>query len=245
MKTIPYWSFSSLSTYETCPYQAKLAKVDRIEEIPRGTPPSGMTEWPNDRGTRVHDNAEMFVRGEVNEPCTELEHFVPELNKLKELYQSGIVAMEDMWCYDRNWSPVEADDFDNIWLRVKLDVAVFVDDNTAIVIDHKTGKKAGNEVKHAQQGQLYAVSTFMRYLELEKVYVEFWYIDQNDITQQMYTRTAARKFWHSWNERATKMTSDVFFDANPNDWNCRFCPYGPEASSNKWVKKSGHCQHGV
>lgn len=243
MDTIPSWSFSALSTYETCPYQAKLKKVDKVEELPRGTPPSGMLEWPHERGTRVHDNAEMYVRGEVAEPCTELCHFVDELSHLKGLYDAEMVEMEDMWCFTKDWC-VTDEDADDVWLRVKLDAIVF-DGEYAVVIDHKTGKKMGNEVKHAQQGQLYALATFIRYPELQKVDVEFWYLDQDDIYSKYYTRRAGLTFWPGWNERGTKMTSDTRFEPQPNEWNCRFCPYGPEESSNKWVKKNGHCKNGV
>ena len=38
---------------------------------------------------------------------------------------------------------------------------------------------------------------------------------------------------------------DQVFSPRPSAWNCRFCPYGPEDTSNKWVNKSGACPHGA
>lgn len=243
--TIQSWSFSSLQVYEECAYRSKLARVDKIPEPVRETPPAGMTEWPHERGTRVHDNAEMYVRGEVIEPCSELKHFIPELNHLKTLYEANMVEMEEMWCYNIDWECVDEERIEDIWLRVKLDAAVFTGDNRAVVVDYKTGKKAGNEVKHAEQGQLYAVGTFMRFPEIEQVDVEFWYIDHDMLTQQTYTRTAGLMFWKRFNERGLRMTSDNEFDANPNKWSCRFCPYNKPENANKWVTGNGACQFGV
>ena len=59
---IKAWSFSRLSIFEQCKLRTKLAYIDRIPEPPRPLPP-GKTEHANDRGTRIHDAAERFVRG--------------------------------------------------------------------------------------------------------------------------------------------------------------------------------------
>lgn len=244
---IQSWSFSSLQVYETCAYRSRLARVDKIPEPTRGPPPPGMREWPHERGTRVHDNAEMFVRGETHEPCSELKHFRNELEHLRKLYDHEMVEMEEMWCFDKGagWIVVDEDDLERVWLRVKLDVAVFVEDNRLIIIDYKTGKKAGNEVKHAEQGQLYVAAALMRFPEIEFVDVEFWYIDHDIITQQTYTRTAGLMFWKRFNDRGLKMTSDTQFDANPNQWSCKFCPYNSPDNANKWVTGNGACTFGV
>lgn len=234
-----------MQVYEQCAYQSKLARIDKIPEADRGTPPAGMKEWPHVRGERVHDAAEMFCRGERSDLIHELRFFEPELRRIRELYECGIVEMEEMWCFNRDWEIVDDDDYENIWLRSKLDVALFPQPAHAVVVDYKTGKKVGNEVKHASQGQLYAVSCFMRYPEIQRVDVEFWYLDHDLLYQQMYTRTAGLMFWKKWDMRGKKMTGDMFFDANPNKWNCKFCPYGPEETSNKWVQKNGACTHGV
>ena len=248
-KTIPYWSFSSLDKYSTCPYQVKLAKIDRIPELDRGPPPPGMQEHANDRGNRVHDDAEQYVRGEIAEPTKEVLHFYPELYRLRELYKRDMLLMEDMWCFrqgEQAWESIPSNSpFEDIWLRIKLDVAVFISGTHGVVIDYKTGKRYNNEYKHAQQGQLYQLAMFLRYPELEHIDVEFWYLDHDLLYHQHYTRRQGLMFYKSFNNRAIKMTTDTHFDAAPNNWNCKFCPYGPESSSNKWVKKNGACKHGV
>jgi RecB family exonuclease len=234
MDIIKTWSFSRLTVFEQCPLRAKLAYIDRIPEPPRPLP-AGKTEHANDRGTRVHTGAELYITKEV-ELIQELQPFKTEMDQLKDLYKSGKVSIEGEWAYTSEWVPT-AWTSEDAWLRMKLDAMVHMDDKSAAVIDHKTGKKAGNEVKHAEQGQIYQLGAFMRFPKLEKVTVEFWYLDQDDITRVDFSREQGLKYLKSINERAKRMTSATFFPAKPNVFNCRWCPYGPRGTK--------HCDVGV
>ena len=60
-----------------------------------------------------------------------------------------------------------------------------------VVIDYKTGKRWGNEVKHAQQTQLYALGTALRYDEIQNVYTELWYLDLDELVSMSMTRSQA------------------------------------------------------
>lgn len=71
------------------------------------------------------------------------------------------------------------------WVRIKLDALVFEEDNSARVIDYKTGKKWGNEITHGQQCLLYAIGTFYRYPEIEAVQTELWYLDKQQTTKKI------------------------------------------------------------
>lgn len=242
MKTIQSWSYSALKVYEECPYRSKLSRVDKIPEPDRGSPPPGMKEWANDRGSRLHDSAEMYVRGEIIKPAPELKHFVQELDKLKELYSANMVELEGEWGFDRDWKPV---DYAKAWLRAKLDVIVYTGKTSAVIIDHKSGRMQGNEVPHAIQGQLYAVAAFMRHPDLIVVDVEFYYLDHDQVSHTRYTRTAGLMFWQRFNKAAIKMTTDINFDAAANKYACRYCPYNSPENKNKWVTGNGACKYGV
>lgn len=245
MDTIKAWSFSALSTYEECPFHSKLSKILKVPELPRPMPPNGKTEHANDRGSRVHDEAEYFVKGERDSLLKDLKTFEPEFLALRQWYEAGKVSLEHMWCFNRDWHPVKPDDFKNTWLRIKLDALVFLTDTTGLVIDYKTGKKWGNEIKHAQQGQLYQLGAFIKYPQLEYVTTEFWYLDQNEISSMNYRRDQGLRFYNKFNKRGLEMTTDTVFKPKPNGHSCKFCPYGPEEFSNKWVNKNGACPHGV
>lgn len=234
MTTIKTWSYSRLSVFEQCPLRARLAYVDKIPEPARPLP-AGKIEHPNERGTRIHTGAELYVTKDV-ELLPELVPFKEEIDQLKALFKDGKVSVEGEWAYDSEWVPTSWLS-DTAWLRMKLDAMVHISDTAAAVIDHKTGKKSGNEIKHAEQGQLYQLGAFMRFPKLEKVTVEFWYIDQDDITRHDFTREQGMKFFNSLNERAKRMTDATFFPPKPNIYNCRWCPYGPRGTK--------HCDVGV
>lgn len=123
------------------------------------------------------------------------------------------------------------------WLRMKLDAMVMHDETTATVIDYKTGRKFGNEVKHAEQLQLYQLATFLRYPKLQTVYAELWYLDQDETTSQKFTRTMGLRYRDKFTKRGGALTSCEDFPANPNKFTCKWCMYGP------WG--SGDCPVGV
>lgn len=124
------------------------------------------------------------------------------------------------------------------WLRLKLDALVFPNPCEAIVIDFKTGRKFGNEVKHGEQLQLYQLVTFLRYPHIEEVTAELWYFDQDDITSTRYRRDQGLRFQKSWDMKGNAVTTCTEFKANPNIHSCRYCMLGP------WEGATGHCQVG-
>lgn len=224
------WSFSSLEVFEKCPHRAKLKYVDRIPE-----PENKYAA----RGTAIHDNAEAFVRGEVETFLPELNTYADELRKLRELYAKGRVVVEQEWAYDRDWNQTDWR-ADNAWLRLKLDFLVLMDEDMGMVIDLKSGRRDGNEIKHAQQGQLYTGVTFIRYPDFRKVVTEFWYSDQNDLSNVVYTPQQAAKFLAAFDRRAKAMTSATQFPAKPSIFNCKWCPYRPVDAGG-----DGACKFGV
>lgn len=234
MAKIKAWSYSRLINFEQCTLKAKLQYIDKIPEPERPLPPD-KTEHANDRGSRVHDAAERFIQGGV-ELIPELKNFEDEFLRLRDLYTEGKVALEGEWGYDQDWSPVAWMSSD-VWARVKLDALVHLSPTHAVVIDYKTGRKYGNEIKHAEQGQLYQLAAFMRFPELEKIDVEFWYLDKDEITYTKYRRSQGMKFFKNFNDRGKKITECEDFKPNANQFSCRWCPYGP--------KGTGHCEVGV
>jgi hypothetical protein len=245
------------------------------EKIPEPQRPlrPGQTEHANDRGTRIHTECELFVRGTGPLPI-EAKHFKPEFAALRNLYEQGRVSLEGEWGMNQQWEPCgwrgdwiaidkpegvklkslkkfpeRPSDGDIVklgtqhhiwvpaWLRLKLDAIVFVSETEAIDIDFKSGRKFGNELKHAEQLQLYQLVTFLRYPLLEKITTELWYLDQDELTSNTFTRTQGLRFQRSWDARGTRMTTAVDFPPNPNIFSCKYCEYGPTGT--------GHCLVGV
>lgn len=226
------WSHSKLSDFDKCKRMFWLKHDQKIPEPPRPLP-AGKTEHANDRGTRVHDNCEGYVRGEHDALTPEADkHFGLQLDLMRTLYADGLVSLEGEWGMDSEW---ETTSWKGAWLRLKLDAMVMVDKTHAIVVDYKTGRKFGNEVKHAEQLQLYQLVTFLRYPFLEKVTAELWYLDQNETTSVTYTRAQGLRFKDGFNRRGIAALSAISFPPASNIHSCKWCSF----------KNTEHCDAGV
>lgn len=231
---IKSWSYSRAENFKKCKYRAKLLYVDKLQE-PRPPLRPGQTEYANDRGTRIHEAAELYVKGGV-ELLPELAAFSEEYARLRELYAEGKVSLEGEWAFDNDWAPVGYMSKD-VWQRTKLDIHVTMDKSWVLVVDLKTGKRYGNELKHAQQTQLYGITTLLRNPEIKRVTTELWYTDLDELVRTEYTRDQAMRFFKHWNDLGTEITTETEFPPNPNKYSCQYCLFGP--------KGSGVCKVGV
>lgn len=274
---VPSWSYSKLSDFEKCKKYFWLKHDQKIPEPERELRP-GQLEHANDRGTRLHTNAELFINGTEPDldPAND-KHFGYNMEFLRELYTEGLVSLEGEWGMNRQWEPCgwNGDWIECVhpnqylgrvvitakvlpergkvsqlvkigkatyewvpsWLRLKLDAMVMHSDTSATVIDFKSGKKFGNEIKHAEQLQLYQLVTFLRYPKLETVRSELWYLDQGEITAQTFTRKQGLMFKTNFERRGHAQTTAEDFPANPSRFACQWCPYKPTGT--------GHCSVGV
>jgi RecB family exonuclease len=217
------WSNSRLNDFEKCKKYFKIKHIDKVPEPPRPLKP-GQTEQPNERGTRVHTAGELFVKGGV-ELVPELHSYAEEFPRLRELYAQGKVSLEGEWAFDDAWRPVGYWS-DDVWVRVKLDALVWLNERTVLAIDYKTGKKYGNEFKHAEQMALYQLAVFLKYPEVETVHVELWYVDQDDLTRQVYSRRQGERYIKPYTVRGMAVTTCTDFPPAANQHACRFCYYG-------------------
>ena len=246
MNKINAWSFSRLEFYKNCPYAAKLKYVDKKQELPRPPPVRGK-EHANERGSRMHDNAEQFVLSQIDTIIHENKHFMNELEALRLMRENhpDRVIPEELWLFDKEWNPLPADaPYEDIWLRIIADMQVWNHDFTELqLIDYKSGKRDRNEVKHGKQLQLYQLTAFMRFPNLETVSAELWYLDLDLRHETSFSRDTGLKYFPIFNDQAIHMCNDIEFKAAPSEYRCRFCPYGGQ--DNKWVKKTQDCKVGV
>ena len=222
---IKSWSFSRYATFEQCPYRLKLQVIDKI--------PDKQPKKAADRGTAIHTMAEVFT-AEGGELPSELSAFSDEFSALHTLYREGKVSLEGEWGFTNNWEPCA---YNDAWLKVKADAVVFTSQTKAVVIDHKTGKRFGNEMKHNQQLQLYSLSTLIRRPEIEEVRAELWYLDQDELADMTMKRSQLGKYLKIWDAVGQKITSETEFKPKPNIISCKYCPYHRD--------RQGDCKFGV
>ena len=231
---ISSWSHSKLGDFDRCKFLCYLKHDQKIPEPERPLPP-GKTEHANDRGTRYHTNCEDYVLGKTVPLLPDIDRaFGPQLDLLRVLHADGMVSLEGEWGMDDQWNPTA---WKSAWHRCKLDAAVFWSPTEATVIDYKTGRIFGNEIKHGEQMQLYQLNTFLRHPELEVVHTELWYLDHAEVRKQTFTRSQGLRFKSNFDRRGRALTTATEFKPNPNKFSCKWCMYGP------WG--SGHCQVGV
>lgn len=201
------WSFSSLELYEKCPQWWKRKYIDRMKEPPREAGPA-------ERGTELHNCMENFFYAKAPLP-ENLTYMQPKVDAWKA--QKAIA--EEEWGFDRDWKITP---WATAWLRMKLDVAV---PSIGMVIDYKSGKKDGNEVKHARQGLLYAVGTQIRYPELDKVTVRFEYLDHQKTSERVWRLPQLIAAKETFNRQALQIEADTEHRPNPQKWKCMYCPF--------------------
>lgn len=233
MKQIHGWSFTKVMDFERCKFYAFLKYACHIKEPERPLLP-GQTEQANDRGSRLHAAGESYARGLTPKLDPGLKSFAPEFDELRAGYAKKQVILEDEWGLDRDWNKVE---WKSAWLRLKLDAKYKLNPYHAAAIDYKSGRKEGNEAKHGQQLQLYALATVSLDHVVEEVTCEAWYLDKNEITSVTYPRAVAISFKRAWHKRGAAVTDATDFPPSPNKYSCRYCQYGP------W--NGGQCQAGV
>lgn len=231
------WSHSRLSVFEGCKLRAKLAYLDKVPE-PERPLPAGKTEHANDRGTRLHEAAEKFIRGGV-ELIPELAKFEKEYARARDMFKDGKASMEGDWAFTRQWEPTAWMSSD-VWVRIKLDLCVHMSDTELVVVDYKSGKRYGNELKHAEQMQLYVLGALCRYPNTQKVTTELWYLDQDELATMTYSREQGLRYLKNFERRGDLLTACEEFPPNPNQFTCRWCPYKPTPKGG-----TGHCSVGV
>lgn len=216
------WSFSKLGVYENCAYRYKLKYIDKVPE-PEQPLPKGKSEHANDRGSRVHEGNEIYVKGESDFLPSESESFTALIDDLRERYQQGIVLLEHDWCFNGDWEPCSEEEREAITI---VDFAVWlIPDKWLLIGDYKTGNQY--PAKHADQMQLYALAGFKRYPYLERITTELWYLDKDDIATMHHKPTGVGAIQRAYRNRVGKMERDTEFKPASHVHACKWCPYNP------------------
>jgi hypothetical protein len=208
------WSYSRWSDYHQCPAKFMYKHLMKLPDP--GTPAMN-------RGTDVHKMAEDYIKAPRKPKVPpELTNVVIELDHCRNMK----ALAELPWGFLKDWSWNGRGDWfgEDVWFRMKADVAVSYDDDTGMVGDWKTGKKY---FSNEEQIELFGAVSLMRFPVWKEVDVRLWYTDipgnDNEI-QRVYSRSEGALILKDWEKRVRPMFADKKFPPKPND-KCGWCPF--------------------
>lgn len=198
------WSYSKLSSYEKCPYQLVLGQQFKQQ------PNTAM-----ERGTAIHKEMEDYLNDAGDLPPN-FTYFHPYLMDIK-IHRA---TAELQWGLNDDWTP--CDEFKTAWGKCIIDACV-VTPTSLFIVDFKTGKP--NPIGHQDQAQIYAIAGHCYYPNIPTITTEFWYLDKNKITQQLFTRQDTDRYRTILNARVQRLINDDTLAPKPNKFICRWCNY--------------------
>lgn len=215
---ITAWSYSRYADYRQCPLRFKLKYIDKMKESPSPA---------MERGSQIHKAGENWLK---NRRKTKLpvayNHFADEMKQLHDLDP----MVEQQWGFTQQWAPTGWFSADT-WLRIVCDVAVVYEDNTADLIDFKTGRVYDT---NEEQVELFSTSIFMRHPEVTDVTTRLWYLDSGDEVVREYSRGDFERIRKDWSKKVVAMFKDKRFAPTPNN-KCKWCDFAKD--------KGGPCKY--
>lgn len=199
------FSHSSIKVYEDCPYKYRLTRIDGLKE------PTGDAAQ---RGKDIHTLFENAIDLQQRLDDT----FAYWNDYISELIAKGTKS-EMQFAVTKDWKRTDFLAAD-AWIRGIYD-ALWIDGNTAHVLDWKTGK----ERDYTDQLKLYAAVIMAEYPQVESVFTEICYIDLNKRQAcQAFFRKEHDELKEWVTSRVTKIENDDIFAPRPSN-GCRWCHF--------------------
>lgn len=223
LRAIDAWSFSRFDLWRTCPKQFYEKFITK--SIAEATTPAMQ------RGNDIHKAAADFLMGKLDTLPASLAKFERLMRQFRDMPEK---LVEQQWAFTKDWKATGyfAKGNNAAWLRVILDAALLYPDDTADVVDHKTGKKYGS---NDDQMELFALATFSYAPWLKEVTTRLWYLDNGSEDIKTFYAADVPALRAKWEKMVAPMFEDTTFAPRPNE-KCRFCAL---AKSN-----GGECRFG-
>lgn len=223
------WSYSTFTMWKRCPQRIYFSKIERLPD------PLGPAVK---RGNAIHEMAEKYVQGKIDKLPTQGQAgnvLLPFVSDLDELKQYPTLQTEVEFTFTKDWKPTYWKDWDNAWVRMKLDVLYRPTNDYYVLIDYKTGQIRDYE----KQTELYALGCFLKHKAAKKITTEIWYLDHPEediaISTYDYDREELPKLKEEWERLAEPLMSDREYQPCPGT-DCKWCPFSRD--------KGGPCEAG-
>lgn len=217
--TLTAWSYSRLALYEMCPFAFKCKNIDKLPDPPGPA---------MDRGNKIHKEMANYVTAatascpDVLAPSAKGSAFKKLCSEIRS-FPADDRVVEQQWGFTKAWKATGWFGKET-WWRVVLDVGVVYPDNTAEVIDWKTGKKyATNEDQMSQ----FAVATVARFPHVTHVSTRLVYLDTGQEEFAEFSAAQVPSLKLGFEKRVAQMLGDTTFPARPND-KCKWCNFSKD-----------------
>jgi hypothetical protein len=204
------WSFSKLTSFETCPKRHYHYDVARdIKE-----PESDALIW----GNQVHEALANAVSGVAPLPDT-MKEYQKWVDRI--VTGGGKILVEQKLALKADFSPTAWNDWNGGWFRGIGDVIKIVQD-VALIVDYKTGKIKEDGTQLA----LMAACVFAHYPEVNNVRSEFIWLKEDATTRADFARNDMQKVWVNILPRVeslAKAHESVSFPPKPGGLCKRWC----------------------
>jgi len=197
------WSYSRLSSYETCP------KKYHAETIAKSVP------WVQSEqaayGELVHKAFELFLKKQTPLPLN-LKHWTPVLSQFANA--PGEKLVEQQITFNVNYEPTEWMARD-AWLRVKSDLTI-INGTQAVIMDWKTGRQRDED---GMQLKLAAAVTFLLDPNITEINMNYLWVQTKTITPFRMKSDQVADFWGNILPRVQRLQAahdGNNFPARPN-----------------------------
>lgn len=182
------WSYSSLTSFETCPLRHKLTKIDKIVVEPQGEALK--------HGNEVHKALELAVKDSVPLPSKYAQY--------SQLVSAVLAAPGQKTAETRFGLTLDLQPTDffarDVWVRGVLDLTI-ERAKSAIVLDWKTGKPKSDP----GQLRLFAGAAFAQMPGIDVVHTGYVWLGANKIDRQTFARDEAPEIWGEFRSRVLRM----------------------------------------
>jgi hypothetical protein len=206
------WSYSALTSYETCPWRYKLTKRTKQVQEPQ--------TQATIAGNEVHKALELHVKGTQWLP-EKYRQWVPLVERIKK--QPGQTEAERKFALSADFRETTYFAKD-VWLRGVFDI-VNTQPKEVTALDWKTGKR-----KHdADQLKLFAGAAFKLYPHVDTVKTGYVWLKDKKIDRETFTRDQEPAIWREFMIRVQRIEESVATDNFPKRPSglCReWCPVG-------------------
>lgn len=224
------WSFTSWSTYNTCPAKYKFKYEQRLKGLPPG--PAAQ------RGIDIHDSIDLYIRSEISaeklHPAINQEVMLPIMDLyrnhpngerftelpvyIKDTWESTIKAFR--WCT----MVFDACRAGGDW-QLKGTEEKDPHEGIVSVAEWKSGSPKDD---HKDQRMLYGPGALAWFSYYETVQVTTYYVEGKfPPVRTVFKRSAEEKLQKLWNGRVETIDNDEIKAPRPGMY-CRWCDYAKD-----------------